>query len=82
MGTLIILVLLVLGGIYFMNVERTSVTEEDQLPLILGNDDAEGLPPTSSSDDVSAIESDVTATDLDALEAQIDADLEAIDSSL
>ena len=82
-GTGIILILIILGGLYIWHsyLQSSSANREITLPLILGDDSA-GLPPTSSSDSVNDIEADINATDLDTLEAQIDADLQAIDSTL
>ncbi len=79
-GTLIILIVLALGGLYAWNMQA-SMPENEPLPLILSDDDREGLPPTSSSDEVTDIEADISATDLDAFEAQIDADLKAAESA-
>jgi hypothetical protein len=81
-GTGIIIVLIICGGLYAWHMYlTTSQMEQNTLPLILG-DDREGLPPTSSSDSVSEIEADIEATDLDALDAQVEADLQAVESTL
>ena len=78
-GTLIILILIGLGGFYFYQMSGGGA---DQLPLILSDDDREGLPTPSSSDEVANIESDVSMTDLDTLDAQIEADMQAAESAM
>jgi uncharacterized protein HemX len=84
-GTLIVLAVLVLGGVYFYL--NKQMAEPQTPPVILGDTTPtppleQSSPAPSSSDDVNAIEADVSATDLDQLEAQIDADLKTIESNL
>ncbi len=79
-GVIVILILLILGGLYFFWSSKLDGVE-DTLPYI-PSDISQNLPPTSSSDAITDIDADVAATDLDALEAQIDADLKTAESSL
>jgi len=80
-ATLIVLSVLILGGVYFLNSHATS--ERSAPPVILGDENADaGLPPTSPSDDINAIESDINATDLHEVESNIDADLQTIEMNL
>ncbi|TSC86950.1 MAG: hypothetical protein G01um10148_55 [Parcubacteria group bacterium Gr01-1014_8] len=80
-GTLIIVLIIAAGGLYFWGAKLNSMNSNNLPPLILGDDSA-GLPPTSSSDSVAAIEMDVSATDMDTLEREVGADMQAIDSSM
>lgn len=82
-GTLIVLAILVLGGVYFLTSETQMPPEPP--PVILGDANelrAQVTPPPSNSDAVNDISADVEATDLNALEAEIDADLQAIEANL
>lgn len=83
-GTLIVLAVLVLGGVYFFL--NKQITEPQTPPVILGDTAPAPLvqdtPAPSSSDAVGAIDADIDATDLDQLDAQIDADLRAIEANL
>lgn len=78
-GTLIILILIGLGGLYFYQMMGGT---PEQLPLILSDDEREGLPSTSSSDAVADIEADVSMTDLDTIDAQIEMDLQTAESAM
>lgn len=84
-GTLIVLAVLVLGGVYFFL--NKQMVEPQTPPVILG-DATPTLPATqndpvpSSSDAVNAIDADIDATDLNQLDAQIDADLKAVEANL
>ncbi len=80
-GTLIVLAILVLGGVYFLS--DTSRYEQSAPPVILGDNDVNaGLPPTSSSDDVNDISADIDATNVNEVETQIEADLQTIEANL
>ncbi len=82
-GTLIVLAVLVLGGVYFFL--NNQMIEPQAPPVILGDTTpipAQNDPAPSSSDTVNDIDADVDATDLNQLEAQIDADLQAIEANL
>jgi hypothetical protein len=83
-GSLIVLFVLVIGGFYLWNSERKQGGMSDAPPpFILGDETADaGLPPTSNSDEVADIESDVAATDLNTFEAEIEADMQAAESTL
>lgn len=84
-GAIIVIIAIILGGLYFWGsqLEDQQMLEEE-LPFILGDEDVEneGIPPTSSSDELSSIETDIQANNLDGLEAAIDADLENVNSEL
>ncbi len=83
-GTLIVLAVLVLGGVYFFLNQQMAAQQTP--PVILGDTiptpPVQNSPAPSSSDTVSAIDADIGATDLNQLDAQIDADLQAIEASL
>lgn len=83
-GTLIVLAVLVLSGVYFFL--NTQVAEPQAPPVILGDTssapNADGSPAPSSSDTVQSIEADIDGTDLQMLDAQIDADIKAIEANL
>lgn len=82
-GTLIVLAVLVLGGVYFLT--STPKMQYEPPPVILGDPAAPQpmmVAPTSDSDAVTDISADVSATDLNDLEAQINADLEAVETNL
>lgn len=83
-GTLIVLAVLVLGGVYFFL--NKQMTAPQTPPVILGDTmptpAVENTPAPSSSDTVADISADIDATDLDQLDAQIDADLRAIEANL
>jgi hypothetical protein len=83
-GTLIVLAVLVLGGVYFFL--NKQMPDPQVPPVILGDSTPapamENNPAPSPSDTVSDINADIDATDLNQLDAQIDADLKAIEASL
>ncbi len=83
-GTLIVLAVLVLGGVYFFLNQQ--MAEQPTPPVILGDaiptSPEQNSPALSTSDTVDAIDADVSATDLNQLEAQIDADLKVVEASL
>jgi len=81
-GTIIVISLLALGALYFWGARLNGVPEE--LPLIPGDDaSAESwAPQQSSSDEAAAIEADLNATNMTEFEQQMDADLNATESSL
>lgn len=81
-GTAIIIVLLVAGGLYFWGAKLNQNASMNNAPPVILGDDSAGLPPTSSSDAVAAIEADVSATDVDRLDAEIEADMKAAESSM
>lgn len=88
-GAVIVILLLVAGGLYFWGAQLNN-QETNQPPYIPSNDtslqgDANitsdtgaGLPPQSSSDDVSSIEADANAMNVDQLNAENSADLNTI----
>ncbi len=83
-GTLIVLAVLVLGGVYFFL--NKQMADQPTPPVILGDTTSapivENDPAPSSSDAVTDINADIEATDLNQLDAQIDADLKAIEANL
>lgn len=79
-GAGIVLILLLIGGWYFLN-DRMVNTAPVDAPVILG-DGTEALPPTSQSDDVAAIEADINATDLETWESSVEADLRSAESQM
>lgn len=79
-GILIIVLILGLGGLYFWGAKLNTEQSNDTPPLILGDDSA-GLPPTTSSDTVADIETDVNATNMDTFESEVEADMQAVESS-
>lgn len=80
-GALIILVILAAGGLYFWGAKLNKDRANNAPPMILGDDSA-GLPPTRSSDSMADIEADVAATDMNTFESGVEADMQAVDSSL
>jgi len=83
-GAVIVIIILIFGGLYFWGAQlEKQQVYEDELPFLLGDEEAAaGIPYTSSSDEVSSIEADINATDLDQFEAQVDSDMEAIETQL
>jgi len=83
-GAIIVIIMLIFGGLYFWGAQlEKQQVYEDELPFLLGDEEeAAGIPYTSTSDDVSSIEADVSATNLDAFEAQVDEDMAAIETQL
>lgn len=89
-GTVIIIVLLVAGGLYFwgakLNQEMNEVpyipddsaTQEGQPVGELQSDTSAGLPPQGSSDDASSIESDFNAMNMNEFESQNSAEMNNI----
>jgi hypothetical protein len=84
MGIVIIIAILVFGGLYFWGARINNIeTEEENIPLILGDDGSSLLPVDSNAEDTPEnIEADFDTTDLDALEAQLGEDLSAIEFEL
>jgi hypothetical protein len=86
-GAIIIILLLVAGGLYFWGAQ---LNKQQDLPPYIPSDDTSmqdgtvtsdtsaGLPPQSSSDDVSSIEADANAMDMNQLNSQNDAELNNI----
>lgn len=91
-GAIIVILLLIVGGLYFwgakinnqMNNEMPYIPSDDSMtddvqPVgELQSDTSAGLPPQSSSDDVSSIEADFNAMNLNDLETQNSAELNNI----
>ena len=93
-GAIIIILLLVAGGLYFwgarLNENMTSevpyIPSNDTMIIessldeeaTVTSDTGAGLPPQSSSDDVSSIEADANAMDLNQLNSQNSAELDNI----
>ena len=81
-GTGIVLVVLILGGLFLWN-NKLQQDMNNAPPFILGDDNAAtGLPPTSNSDAVADIESDISATNLDTVEANVESDMKAAEGAL
>lgn len=87
-GAIIVILLLVAGGLYFWGAQLNK--QEDILPFIpsdetapdenatMTNDTSAGLPPQSSSDDVSSIEADANAMNMSQFESQNSAEMSNI----
>ena len=82
-GTVIVIVILALGALYFWGARLNEQTPEE-LPFIPGDgSSAESwAPSTSNSDEAAAIEAELDATSMNDFEQQMDADLSAIEASL
>jgi hypothetical protein len=88
-GAVIVILLLVAGGLYFWGAQLNKEQAND-VPFIPSNETSQdtnanltsdtgaGLPPQSSSDDVSSIEADANAMDMSQLESQNNAELNNI----
>ncbi len=82
-GTLIVLLVLILGGLYLWGSKLEQDNMNNTPPFILGDDNADaGLPPTSNSDAVVDIEADIAATDMNTFESEVNADVQAAAGSL
>lgn len=81
-GTIIVIVLLVIGAVYFW--VQSSNTKAPDLPFIPGDESSAEtwMPASSQSDDAASIQADLEATDMTAFEAQMNADAGAADSGL
>lgn len=91
-GAAIIIILLIAGGLYFWGAKLNresrnevpyipddpSMMREEQPVGELQSDTSAGLPPQSSSDDVSSIESDFNAMNMNELESQNSAEMNNI----
>ncbi len=87
-GAIIVILLLVAGGLYFWGAKLNEKAQENTMPFIPSNDTMQmqesmpandsDLPPQSTSDDASSIESDFQAMDLESIEAQNEAELNNI----
>ena len=87
-GAIIVILLLVAGGLYFWGAQLNQ--QADVLPYIpsddtsleadanMTSDTGAGLPPQSSSDDVSSIEADANAMNVDQFNASNNAELNSI----
>ena len=88
-GAIIVILLLIAGGLYFWGAQLNQQT--DTPPYIpsddtsmqdanttVTSDTSAGLPPQSSSDDVSSIEADANAMDMNQLNASNNAELNDI----
>ncbi len=80
-GTIVIITLLVIGGLYFWMQEPKDKMAD--LPFIPGDSGDEAwMPETSSSDEAAAIEAELSATNMNAFETQTNADATAASESL
>jgi len=87
-GAVIVILLLIAGGLYFWGAQLNK--QQEPLPYIPSDDTVQeqntnmtgdtgaGLPPQSSSDDVSAIEADMNAMDMTQFESQNSAEMNNI----
>ncbi len=84
-GAFIVIIILALGGLYFWGAQLNQ-EPEDTLPFIPGDDGMTGeetwLPSSSGSDDAAAIEAELEATNMNAFESEMNADLDATESSI
>ena len=81
-GTIVIITLIVIGGLYFWMQEPKDTMAN--LPLIPGDSTADEswMPPATTSDEAAAIEAELNATNMDTFEAQTNADAAAASQSL
>lgn len=90
-GAIIVILLLIAGGLYFWGAKINEKSQENTMPYIPSNDtmqmqmqesasptDSAGLPPQSTSDDASSIESDFNAMNLESIDSQNEAELNSI----
>lgn len=90
-GAIIVILLLIAGGLYFWGAQLSKQQAQPEVPVIQSNDTSytqsegtltsdtsAGLPPQSSSDDISSIEADLNAMNMDQLESQNSAELNNI----
>ncbi|MEK7509546.1 MAG: hypothetical protein AAB605_02425 [Patescibacteria group bacterium] len=91
-GTVIVIILLIAGGLYFWGAKinnqmnndvpyipnDNSMMQDEQPVGELQSDTSAGLPPQSSSDDVSSIEADLNAMDMSSLESENSVELNNI----
>ena len=83
MGIVIIIIILVFGGLYFWGARINNLQNEDEeIPLILGDDGTNVTQSQTTSDSPENIEDDFDTTDIDELEAQIESDLSTIELEL
>lgn len=81
-GTVIIIAIIILGGLYFWGkrVEETRAKQNlvgDSVPQqTIEQNEASSIQQTTSSDDVNSIEADLNATNLEGLDAELDAQLQ------
>jgi uncharacterized protein HemX len=75
-GVAIILGIIVVGGVYFYGTQLQK--QQEELPLILGNEPTPPAPPMPPSQVVS----DVTDAEVQQLESQLEADLNALEGAL
>jgi len=87
-GAVIVILLLAAGGLYFWGAKLNQQAaetpyipgDENVMPSSADSDTSSGLPPQSSSDDVSSIEADFNAMNINQMDAQTQADLSNLDS--
>ncbi len=79
-GTVIIIALIILGGLYFWGkrIEENKLKQKlisDSIPT-QETDQNESIEKTGSSDDLNSIEADLNSTNLDNLDAELNTSLE------
>lgn len=67
-GTIIILAVIVLGGLYFWNQRGERVMDETELNTVINE-----ISTQSQSDDTASIDADLKATDVDNLDQELNA---------
>ena len=80
-GAVVVVIILLVGGLYFWGAQLNKQTAEDELPL----DDFAPLELETTTNDSTNpvdIEADLNNFDVDAFEAELDAELEALDVEL
>ena len=83
MGIVIIIVIMVFGGLYFWGARLNDAqNNNDEIPLILGDDGSNITPTETTNDSPEDIEADFSTTDIDDLSASIEADLSEIEKEL
>lgn len=87
-GTIIIIAIIVLGGLYFWGkrveesrakqnlIGETTTQAENSSTTTTEQDEINQIQQTSNSDDISSIEADLNATNIDDLDAEVNAQLE------
>ena len=81
-GSIVIIVLLIIGGLYFwMQEPRDTMSYPPFIPGDSTEDEA-WMQAASSSDEATAIEAELNATNMDAFETQMNADATAAAESL
>lgn len=75
-GTIIIVIVLLIGGFYFLNTKVDELEDSELLPTLQSGGETEAvvnqLESQGTSDEIGAIEEDLSATDLEGLDTELD----------